>query len=249
MNAVATLSAESIAHRFGWQGVFLGAAGSGLLATLLTLFLREPAASKAPSSRSAGIAPASLQQALQGRWAVLWAAVTGGAAFGVMFTFTQPFALSLGDTHVGPLFAGYTVSALLVRLGFGSLADRLGRARVAGTALAFYALVVGATAALAPGWLWLTGLALGVAHGAFYPSLNALALEEATHQQRGTITAYFIAAFNVGVLVVTLCFGQIAQAYGYPLIFLLIALLTASGCPLLYRQVRRKPWLTRPLSE
>jgi MFS family permease len=181
--------------------------------------------------------------------AVLWAAVAGGAAFGVMFTFTQPFALSLGDTHVGPLFAGYTVTALLVRLAFGRLADRLGRARVAGAALAFYALVVGATAALAPGWLWPLGLALGLAHGAFYPSLNALALEEATHQQRGTITAYFIAAFNVGVLLVTLCFGQIAQAYGYPLIFLLIALLTASGCPLLFRQVRRKSWLTRPLSE
>jgi len=33
-----------------------------------------------------------------------------------MFTFTQPLALSLGDTNISPLFAGYTAAALLVRL-------------------------------------------------------------------------------------------------------------------------------------
>ena len=31
-----------------------------------------------------------------------------------MFTFTQPLALSLGDTNISPLFAGYTVMALAV---------------------------------------------------------------------------------------------------------------------------------------
>ena len=240
MNAIATLVAERIAHHYGWQGVFLASAGAGLITLALALTLREPRHQALPAAASPGSLEGDTYQALRSRGPVLWAAVAGGAAFGVMFTFTQPFAISLGDTHVGPLFAGYTASALLVRLAFGSLADRLGRARVGAAALAFYALVVASTAGLAPGWLWLLGLAFGLAHGAFYPSLNALALEGATHQQRGAITAYFIAAFNAGVLVVTFGLGQVAEAYGYPTVFLLVALLTASGCPLLFGQMRRK---------
>jgi MFS family permease len=130
------------------------------------------------------------------------------------------------------------------------LADRLGRARVGAAALGFYALVVAGTAWLQPGWLWALGLAFGLAHGAFYPSLNALALEGASHRGRGIIAAYFIAAFNAGVLVVTFGLGQVAEAHGYPTVFLLVALLTASGCPLLFGRVRRKAsWLIPSLRE
>jgi MFS family permease len=250
MNAIATLVAERIAHDYGWSGVFLCAAGAGLVATALAVALRE---AQAPTTVQSSSTPAaenpSTESALRGRLPVLWASVAGGAAFGVMFTFTQPFALSLGDSHVGPLFAGYTATALLVRVAFGSLADRWGRARVGAAALAFYSLVVAVTAWLEPGFLWALGLAFGLAHGAFYPSLNALALEGATHRQRGTITAYFIAAFNVGVLVVTFGLGQVAEQYGYPTVFLLVALLTASGCPLLFGQMRRRSFLTPPLRD
>jgi MFS family permease len=248
MNAVATLVAERIAHDYGWRGVFLSSAGAGLVTTALALALREPRGSASvPAATASG--ETDTYQALRSRGPVLWAALAGGAAFGVMFTFTQPFALALGDTHVGPLFAGYTATALLVRLAFGSLADRLGRARVGAAGLAFYSLVVAVTAWLQPGWLWALGLAFGLAHGAFYPSLNALALEGATHAQRGTITAYFIAAFNAGVLVVTFGLGQVAEAYGYPTLFLLVAVLTASGCPLLLGQMRRKAWLVPPIRD
>lgn len=238
MNAAATLIAERIAHAYGWHGVFLGAAFASTIATLLALKLREPA--RKPEPQQSTLSPSKL---LRDRMPALWAGVAGGAAFGVMFTFTPPFALTLGDEHVSPLFAGYTVSALAIRLLFGNLADRLGRARVGAIALAFYAVVVAGTAGLQQGWLAPLGLAFGLAHGAFYPSVNALALEGAGHGQRGTISAYFNASFNVGVLIVTFCFGHVAQAYGYPSIYLLVAVIAASGCPLLYAQMRRKSWL------
>jgi MFS family permease len=176
---------------------------------------------------------------------VLWAAAAGGAAFGVMSTFTQPLALSLGDTNISPLFAGYTAAALLVRLVFGNLADRLGRARVGAAALAVYTLVVASTAGLAPGWLSVLGVGFGLAHGALYPSLNALALEGAAREERGTLGGYFNAAFNGGVLLVTYCFGQVAQAYGYRVVFLLVAGLAGTGCFMLRGQVR-KSLLARP---
>jgi MFS family permease len=241
MNAVATLFAERIAHDFGWQSVFGVAACCGLLASVLALFLREP--ERRPRPRA--LPSPALESALEGRGAILWATAAGGAAFGVMFTFAQPFALSLGDTNVSPLFAGYTASALLVRLVFGNLPDRLGRARVGGAALALYALVVATTAGLAPGLLGFVGLGCGLAHGAFYPALNALALQGAERGQRGAISGYFNAAFNGGALLVTFTCGQVAQAYGYRTVFLLVAAVTGSGALLLLRDTRRKSLLAR----
>ena len=240
MNAVATLLAERVARDFGWHVVFAGAAATGFIGAAVMLFLREPRHKPRP---------VQLVQAPQGvagaRLAVLLAAIAGGAAFGAMSTFTQPLALSLGDTNISPLFAGYTAMALAVRLLFGNLADRLGRARVSGAALALYSLVVAVTAGLGHGWLGPLGLGFGLAHGMFYPSLNALALEGVPREERGTVGAHFNAAFNGGVFIVTFCFGHIAQAHGYRVVFLLVACFSVTGSLLLWSQAR-KSWLARP---
>jgi hypothetical protein len=47
------------------------------------------------------------------------------------------------------------------------------------------------------------------------------------------------------VLVVTFCFGQIAQQYGYRIVFLLVACLSVSGSFVLWSQ-SRKSLLVRP---
>lgn len=241
MNAVATLIAERIAQNYGWHGVFYSAAVAGLLGAVITLFLREPPAK--PKHTAAALSPSTTLPT--SRLVVMLGAAAAGAAFGVMFTFTQPLALSLGELNMGPLFAGYTVAALGVRVFFGSAADRFGRARVSGFALAFYSLVVAVTAGLGRGWLGVVGLGFGLAHGALYPSLNALALEGVEREQRGMVGALFNAAFNAGVFIVTFCFGQIAQAYGYRVVFLLVACFSVSGSFLLWGQ-SRKSLLTRP---
>ena len=239
MNAVATMVAERMAERFGWHAVFVAAAISGLCGVALTLLLHEPPAQPKPVALEPSPAPTGA------RLAVMWATVAGGMGFGAMFTFTAPLALSLGDSNISPLFAGYTTAALAVRLLFGTLGDRLGRARVGGAALALYSLVVASTAGLGHGWLGALGLAFGLAHGAFYPSVNALALEGVGREQRGTVGAYFNAAFNAGVLIVTFCFGQVAQQYGYRIVFLLVAGLSVSGSFALFSR-SRKSLLVRP---
>jgi MFS family permease len=237
MNAIATVVAEHIAVRYGWHAVFYAAAVSGACGALLSLLLREPepAAPAAIPQKNA-----SFRSALSGsRASVMWGAAAGGAAFGAMFTFTQPLALSLGDTNMSWLFAGYTAAALFVRLGFGTLGDRVGRARVGGTALGVYAVVVAATAGLARGWLGPIGVGFGLAHGAFYPSLNALALEGVARGERGTLGAWFNAAFNAGVLFVTFGMGQVAQAFGYRIVFVLVSGVAAAGCFVVLSQARK----------
>jgi MFS family permease len=215
--------------------VFGVAAASGLLGALLSLAPSERAVPKPETKNVGSAAPSGLGQL----GPVMWATACGGAAFGVLFTFTQPLALSLGETNMSPLFAGYTASALLVRLAFGNLADRLGRARVGSAAIAVYALVAASAAGLSRGYLGLLGLGFGLAHGAFYPALSALSLEGVAAEARGKVSAYFNAAFNAGVLLVTFVFGQVAGAVGYRVIFLLVACLTATGSATLLGRARR----------
>jgi MFS family permease len=243
MNAIATLVAEGVAARFGWHAVFYAAAASGFAGALLSLCLREP---ERAAGAATSVEPAP-RPTSSSRNAVLWGAAAGGTAFGALFTFTQPLALSLGDTNISPLFAGYTAAALLVRLGFGTLADRVGRARIGGGALGVYALVVAMTAGLARGWLAPLGVGFGLAHGAFYPSLNALALEGVARGERGRAGAWFNAAFNAGVLLVTFGFGHVAQYYGYRSVFLAVACLSAAGCFVVLGQAR-KPLGARALA-
>lgn len=237
MNAIATVVAEHIAVRYGWHAVFYAAAASGFCGAVLSLFLREPEPA-APAAASEKSSP-DLGAPSRSRSSVMWGAAAGGAGFGAMFTFTQPLALSLGDTNMSWLFAGYTAAALFVRLAFGTLGDRIGRARVGGGALGVYAVVVAATAGLSRGWLGPLGVGFGLAHGAFYPSLNALALEGVARRERGTLGAWFNAAFNGGVLFVTFGMGQVAQAFGYRLVFLLVACIAAAGCFVVLSHARR----------
>lgn len=235
MNAIATLIAERVAEQLGWHAVFYAAAASGFAGALLSLGLREPKRAlptTTPPHDASRATPRS-------RSAVLWGAAAGGTAFGALFTFTQPLAISLGDRNISPLFAGYTAAALLVRLGFGNLADRVGRARVGGGALGVYACVVAMTAGLSRGWLAPLGVGFGLAHGAFYPSLNALALEGVERGRRGRAGAWFNAAFNAGVFVVTFGFGQVAQQFGYRSVFLVVAVACAAGCLVVLGHAKR----------
>ena len=78
--------------------------------------------------------PRSVGAPAAGR-AVAFAALAAGAGFAAIATFTQPRVLALGATDVAPLFIGYTVTALAVRLGLGTFIDRWGRRRTAFTAL------------------------------------------------------------------------------------------------------------------
>ena len=64
------------------------------------------------------------------------------------------------------------------------------------------------------------GAALGLAHGFFYPSYNAMAVEEAGEHERGKIMAIFQGWFSAGGAFGTLGLGLLADTAGYPVVFL-----------------------------
>jgi len=215
MHALAPAVAEEVAGRLGWPAVFWMAAVSSLVCLASTPFIHDP-----PHARAAAGGPGIVEVMLRPRSLRVGAVVAlTGAAFGVMMTYPQAYALELGRSHVRGFFVAYAAAAVAVRLGFGGLADRLGRRHVSLRSLVVYGLVVLAMAWLRPSLLEPLGLAFGAAHGLFYPAYNALAVEEAGPGERGKVMALFNGAFNLGNSGATLGLGFVAEAYGYPAVF------------------------------
>lgn len=228
MNAVAPGVAEAIAERAGWKPVFVLASVAGLLGFQVARRLPDMRADRAQPT--IGMWPLLLRP--RSLWMVLIVTVWG-AAFGAMFTFSQPFALGLGITRVRGFFIAYTAAALFSRLGIGNLADRAGRLPVSIASLGLYAIVVLAMGHLRPGWLEPLGAAFGLAHGLFFPAFSALTLERSPTGERGKLTALSNGAFCAGIAVSGAVFGAIAEHQGYPQVFLVAGLATLGGVAML----------------
>jgi predicted MFS family arabinose efflux permease len=143
-----------------------------------------------------------------------------GVGMGAVFIYHQPFARTRGIENLRGFFIAYAAVAVFVRLAFGGIADRIGPSLVSIAALLFYVPVVAGMSSLQPGWLPLFGIGLGIAHGFSYPALNAIAVEAVSEHERGKVMALFQAAFNIGFAVVSLGLGLLAEAKGYPVVFL-----------------------------
>ena len=228
-NAIAPALAEVMAHEFGWKPVFLSAAAMSLVALVAAVGLRDVV--RPASATTAPIASTGAKR-------VTYAALVNGAAFGTLFTFTQPHALDLGALRVSGFFVGYTVAAIAVRIVFGDAADRLGREIVARYSFGFYGLVACSVAFLVPGYLELFGFAFGIAHGLLYPSLVTLAAERSDPARRGAMLTLFNGAFNFGGGLAMLGGGLFARATSYPALFLLVGAWTLASLPALPRTAR-----------
>ena len=229
-NAVAPALGEGIAHAWGWRPVFALAASLGA-ATMLCSFTLPSVSRKLALST-----PSAVDSSVPGVW---YAAAINGAAFGTLITFAQGFALELGAKRVAGYFVGYTVGALVVRIGLGGAVDRMGRRRVAQFALAGYGLVLLLTTQLQLPLLALFGLGFGVAHGFTYPALAALVAEGSSAVRRGRALTAFNGAFNGGAGLAMVGGGWLAREAGYRFVFALVGAITLVSVTALAAPVRR----------
>jgi MFS family permease len=242
MHAIAPAISEELALRSGWDGVFVTAAVAALLCAILTVAVREP-----PARPGAGEGASFVDVALRPRSLRIAGVIAlSGAAFGAMMTYSQPFALALGRSHVRGFFVAYAVAAGVVRLGFGSTADRFGRDRVSLLSLLAYGAVVVGMAGLRGGLLEPMGALFGLAHGLFYPAFNALAVEGSEASERGKVMALFNGSFNVGNSCATLGLGFLAAEAGYPVVFLTAGAGVFLAAILLARSPEGSAWRRTP---
>jgi predicted MFS family arabinose efflux permease len=228
-NALAPALGEWIVERASWTAMFWLTALCALAA--LALVARVP---EARGRNRSDEAPGLLATARRpGLPRVLAASACTGVAFAALFTFYQPWALALGYQQVSGFLIAYSIAAVGVRTGLGDLADRTGRRRVAAGSTVLYALACFATIELGAIGLWPLGVALGLAHGLLYPTLNAIAVEGVGDDARGKVMALYNAAFNVGFSCGSLALGLVAEAAGYPVAFAAGGLVCLLALPLL----------------
>jgi MFS family permease len=110
-----------------------------------------------------------------------------------------------------------------VRFVFGHYIDRWGHRNVSLGALAIYVFAVLGVAFVQDLGLPLVGLGIGLAHGVFYPSFNALVVAGAKPSVRGKVMGIFQASFQLGSAVGGGVFGTLAARRGYPPVFVAAA--------------------------
>lgn len=232
-NAAGPAFAEWTSAQFGWDAVFAATAIAAVVAALLTRLL--------PDQPKANLHPqrAGMVQVMRrpGMMRILVVSMLMGWVFGTLFTFYQPWALSLGIDKVAAYLVTYALAAVLVRVLFGDLADRLGRLRVVRATLLLYAL-----APLALIWLDVLGLlvagaVLGLAQGIYYPAFNAVAIDCASATERGKVMAAYNGAFNLGLSAGSIALGYVLAATDYRTIFAIAAALSLAAFGLLVRDL------------
>lgn len=216
-NAIGPALAEWGAQQYGWPTIFAATACCAGLAAILTLFVPEQHKKHDQAERT------SMLQVITrpGLRRILLVATMTGWTFAAVFTFYQPWALELGFEQVSSFLITYALCAMVSRIGLGGMADRLGRLRVAKAALLLYVSVPFALIWLDVIGLTLTGALLGLAHGVFFPALNALAVDYAQDGERGKAMASFNGAFNVGFFSGSFLLGYVVLATNYPTIFVI----------------------------
>ncbi|MGR8949685.1 MAG: MFS transporter [Gammaproteobacteria bacterium] len=228
-NAIGPALSEWAAAAFSWKVVFAGTVFAALISAVLTLCISEK------THRVDHHRATSMLEVLQrpGLLRVLAVAAIAGWTMGAVYTFYQPWALSRGFEQVSSFLIAFALFAMLVRVGLGSLADRLGRLRVSTVALFLY---VGAPLSLIYldiFGLFFAGAILGLAHGLFFPALNAVALDRTLDNERGKGMAAYHGSFNIGFAAGSYLLGFVAMAAGYPVVFAIAAISCFSAFVLL----------------
>jgi MFS family permease len=233
MNAVAPAVAEPLAIAVGWPPVFALAACAALVSTLLALQVHE--STWQPPAVATGGLRALLAQPIARHYGLVIA--LSGVTFGAVFTFEPGYALALGRGRIGSFFVAYGCAAIIVRLVFGGVPARIGSYRVARGALALYAAVVFGLAVAGPSALEPLGALFGIAHGLFYPAVNAMVVTAVRPHERGRMIAIFTGAFAAGLSVGSTALGHVAAWGGYPSVFVvasvgtIVALAVLVGSP------------------
>ncbi|MBK8961392.1 MAG: MFS transporter [Proteobacteria bacterium] len=234
-NALGPALAEWGAHHFGWQAVFAATVVAALLAAVLAYWLPD---THRPQAHDETTTMAELMRR-PGLKRVLVVTAMVGWTFGAMFTFYQPWALASGFKQVSAFLVAFAGCAMVMRLGLGGVADRLGRLRVAKVTLVLYIIAPLTLIGLPTLGLFVTGALLGLAHGMFFPAFNAVAIEYAHESERGKVMGAYNGAFNIGFAAGSYLLGYVAIATSYPTIFVIAALTCTVAFVLLIRSPER----------
>jgi MFS family permease len=213
--------------RYGtYTDLFHVSTGFALASLLLSLPLRD-VRHPAHELPGRGFLAAVAQPNLRPLWFI---GLVFATALTAQFTFVKTFVLETGIGSVGLFFSAYSIAAIVLRLGFAWVPERVGPKRALVPALATlafgYVLLAFAATPLAIG---VAGACAGLGHGFTFPILSGLVMARARTAERGAATSIFTALFDAGALVGGPLLGAVIRDAGYAAMFLCAAALVTIG--------------------
>ena len=197
----------------GFRELFLTAAGFAAVTFMLSLPLPERRPTLKPGESPLGFWKIVAKRDLLPIW---WMIGSFSTVLTGYFVFIRRYVDDTGLGSVGLFFTAYVVVAILERIFFGWLPDRVGRMRVLYPALA--ALVIGFFVLAGAGsWVAVAvaGAFCGAGHGFVFPILTALLVDRAPDTDRGSAMSFFTALFDVGTLIGGPILGAIIDTGGW----------------------------------
>lgn len=232
--ALGGLLGDLILQWAGFNELFLTAAAFGIGAWFIGVALPERSPHLDDAQKGAGFLSAVRQRDLLPIW---WMTGIFSVVLTSYFTFLRTFVDDNGFGSVGAFFVAYSATAILLRLFFAWLPERVGEKRVLfpslvslGVGFLVLALAGDGTAVI------VAGVLTGAGHGYAFPILFGFTLNRAPVADRGSALAFFTALFDVGVLIGGPMLGLIITRSGYP------AMYTASAVVLLAGTVTYAVW-------
>jgi MFS family permease len=221
---------EPLADRAGWPSAFAAAASAALVGALVPLPTSTPAVLGDTPRGRAVLKPLALLLTVSG---------IVGLMHNALWVSHQPLVLARGGRDVASYFFGMSAGGLIMRIGFGSLPDRIGVERSTRLSLLGYLAATLAMTWVTPSLLGVLGLMHGLAHGVFYPSIAARCTAAVPSHTRGAALTALYACFNVGATLGSFGFARVGEAWGPASVFPLAFVLGLSALPLAYRGAAR----------
>jgi MFS family permease len=220
------LLGDLILSHGSYSALFVTSAALAAVSLLLSLPLhdRRPAGRGEPSR---GFFAALVQKDLLPVWFVGSVFATASTPY---FTFLKTLVMKIQTGSVGGFFTAFTLAAVVLRLFFGWVPDRVGKRRVLlpGLALVVIGLVVLAFSSRGIEIL-AAGCLCGLGHGFSFPILISLMVDRARPAERGAAMSIFTALFDAGLLLGGPTFGALILYAGYGVMFTSAAAMLVCG--------------------
>ncbi|HJT64527.1 MAG TPA: MFS transporter [Candidatus Limnocylindria bacterium] len=158
------------------------------------------------------------------------------------FVFAKPYGEELGLAGVAPLFLLYAGIVIVIRALMPWAPDRFGGRRLAGAALVFIIaglVIMGGVGSPVGLYAGTVVMALGVAF--FPPAILTMAQAGIPALERGALIGTTSAFIDLGFGVAPITLGLVANGAGYPVTFVVSAVIAGVGLALLLVGYRARP--------
>lgn len=230
---VGSLISEGISDNIGPQYLYLATAVIAVLAIIFSRLLYDPTEIKPGDKLGRKISLKEFFSQKEFYPLILLTFIFGGI-FATFTTFIPNFSKEqLGETNISNFFISFSITAVVIRLVFFRVFDKLPRKVL--FIIAFSAGLCGMVMIQFLNFKWMLlciGFFYGICHSLLFPTLSAEFVQKAKSDAKAQATNIFLAFNFFGPLSLSVLLGFLGDMFGTPIIFqvmtgvILLALIT-----------------------